>query len=66
MASVVQRWEQEAAKAEEYGVRTVFARFGIVLGREGGALPLMALPYKLGVGGTIGTPRESNGYHGFK
>ena len=56
LASVVQRWEQEAAKAEEYGVRTVFARFGIILGREGGALPLMALPYKLGVGGTMGPP----------
>ena len=56
LASVVQRWEQEAAKAEEYGVRTVFARFGIVLGGEGGALPLMALPYKLGVGGTMGPP----------
>ncbi|VEF46868.1 NAD dependent epimerase/dehydratase family protein [Bacillus freudenreichii] len=57
LADTVQKWERKASEASRYGVRTVFARFGIILGREG-ALPLMALPYKLGIGGTIGTGRQ--------
>lgn len=58
LASVVRRWESEAAEAENrYGVRTVFTRFGVILG-NGGALPSMALPYKLGVGGTVGSGRQ--------
>lgn len=57
LATVVRSWEAEAKKAEQFGVRTVLARFGIVLGKEG-ALPLMALPYKLGAGGTVGTGKQ--------
>ncbi|RST77443.1 TIGR01777 family protein [Siminovitchia acidinfaciens] len=57
LADTVQKWERKASEASRYGVRTVFARFGIILGREG-ALPLMALPYKVGIGGTIGTGRQ--------
>jgi uncharacterized protein len=53
LAKVVRLWENEGAVAKEYGIRTVFARFGIILGQKG-ALPLMVLPYKWGVGGTIG------------
>jgi len=53
LASVVTAWEKEAEKAKEYGVRTVCARFGLILG-EGGSLPLMSLPVKLFVGGKIG------------
>src|SRR5699024_8258785 len=44
-------------KVERYGVRPVFVRLGIVLGK-GGALPLMALPYKLFAGGTVGSGRQ--------
>src|SRR5699024_836849 len=54
LAQVVQHWEKEAKKVERYGVRPVFVRLGIVLGK-GGALPLMALPYKLFAGGTVGS-----------
>lgn len=54
LATVVKSWEEQASVAEQHGIRTVLARLGLILGNEG-ALPLMALPYKLGVGGTVGS-----------
>jgi hypothetical protein len=53
LAGVVQKWEEQAEQAGRLGVRTVLVRLGLILGKEG-ALPLMALPYRLGMGGTIG------------
>ncbi|WP_264740393.1 TIGR01777 family oxidoreductase [Cytobacillus firmus] len=55
LAETVIRWEAEASKAEEFEVRTVFCRFGIILEKNDGALPRMALPYKFYAGGTVGT-----------
>jgi uncharacterized protein len=52
-SEVVQAWEAEARRAEELGVRVVTARSGVVLSRNGGALPKMLTPFKLGVGGPV-------------
>src|SRR5207302_11104441 len=49
---------QEARTAEEFGVRVVTPRIGVVLGRGGGALARMLLPFRLGVGGRLGTGRQ--------
>ena len=58
LADVAQEWEAEAVKAEALGIRVVLARFGIILAREGGALPKMLFPFKLGVGGRLGSGKQ--------
>ena len=55
LAQVCVAWEAEVAPATEAGVRTVFARSGIVLDAHGGALKQMLLPFKLGIGGRQGS-----------
>jgi uncharacterized protein (TIGR01777 family) len=52
------QWENEAYKAEAFGVRVVTLRFGVILARDGGALKQMLLPFKLGIGGRIGNGRQ--------
>src|SRR6266498_141281 len=51
-------WEQAALGAKEREIRTIIFRFGVVLGRDGGALNKMLPPFKLGLGGTIGDGRQ--------
>jgi len=58
LATLCQRWEDATTPASSAGVRTVITRFGIVLGREGGALKQMLPPFKLGIGGPIGSGRQ--------
>ncbi len=58
LASLGQEWEAEAVKAEVLGIRVVRARFGIILSQHGGALAKMLLPFKLGVGGRIGSGQQ--------
>ena len=54
----VHDWERHANRAENLGVRVALARFGVILGNESGALPSMLLPYKLYVGGTVGSGEQ--------
>jgi uncharacterized protein (TIGR01777 family) len=58
LAKVCVDWEREAHAAEALGVRVVTPRLGVVLGPNGGALAQMLLPFKLGVGGRLGTGRQ--------
>jgi hypothetical protein len=53
LAQLVIDWEQEAAKAEQAGIRTVMLRTGIVLDTQGGALKPLLLPFRLYVGGPV-------------
>jgi len=57
LAEVVKRWEELARRAEG-AARVVILRFGVVLGADGGALGKMLLPFRLGVGGPIGSGRQ--------
>ncbi len=58
LAEVCQAWEAEARRAEEFQVRVVMLRTGVVLGRDGGALKQMLIPFKLGLGGPVGNGRQ--------
>ncbi|MES2068823.1 MAG: TIGR01777 family oxidoreductase [Pseudomonadota bacterium] len=53
MSQLCQAWEAAAQAAGAHGVRVVRMRFGVVFGRQG-ALPMMLLPIKLGLGGPLG------------
>lgn len=54
LAEVCAEWEAASAGVEKLGVRRALLRTAVVLSTEGGALPKMALPFKLFVGGPIG------------
>lgn len=58
LAETAQAWEHAAAPAQQAGIRVVLARTGIVLGRDGGALARMLLPFHLGVGGRLGSGKQ--------
>ena len=58
LGQVALGWEQEAHAAEQFGVRVVTPRIGVVLGRGGGALAQMLWPFRLGVGGRLGTGNQ--------
>jgi uncharacterized protein len=51
-------WEAEASRAIPNGVRTVIARFGVILSQKGGALPAMVGPFRLGLGGRLGSGKQ--------
>lgn len=56
LAEVCKAWEEAASRAES--CRTVIARFGVVLAADGGALPKMAIPFRLFAGGKVGDGRQ--------
>ena len=58
LGEMSQAWEAEAAKAAAFGARVVHLRTGIVLARQGGALGKMLPPFKMGVGGVVGSGKQ--------
>jgi uncharacterized protein len=58
VAGVCVQWEAATAPAADAGVRVARVRSGIVLGREGGVLPRLLLPFRLGLGGRIASGRQ--------
>jgi uncharacterized protein (TIGR01777 family) len=54
-AEVAYKWENSSAELDSAGVRRVIIRMGIVLDAKSGALPLMVLPFKMFVGGPLGS-----------
>jgi len=58
LSETAREWESEALKAEALGIRVVRARFGVILSKQGGALPQMIRPFQFGVGGKIGTGKQ--------
>jgi uncharacterized protein (TIGR01777 family) len=58
LAEVCQAWEKEAQAAEALGVRVVRVRIGVVLDSRGGALQRMLPPFRMGVGGRLGSGKQ--------
>src|SRR5262249_19016351 len=58
LAGVAERWESAAQPARDAGIRVVTFRHGIVLSRRGGALARLLVPFRLGLGGPVGSGRQ--------
>jgi len=58
VARVCVQWEGATAPAADAGIRVARTRSGIVLGRDGGVLPRLLLPFRLGLGGRIASGRQ--------
>lgn len=51
-------WEDKAKEAESHGIRASWVRIGVVLAKEGGALQKLLLPFKMCVGGPVGSGKQ--------
>jgi uncharacterized protein len=58
LANVVREWEAAELEAERASLRTVILRFGVILSKMGGALPRIIVPFRLGLGGRLGSGRQ--------
>ncbi|MEQ6121485.1 TIGR01777 family oxidoreductase [Reichenbachiella sp. MALMAid0571] len=58
LSDVVEEWEKSVDKFSALGIRTVKLRIGLVLAKNGGALPKMALPVKFFIGSPLGTGKQ--------
>jgi len=58
LSKVAKAWEAATDAARRNGIRVVNLRIGFVLGKAGGGLATMLLPFKLGVGGRVGSGRQ--------
>ncbi|HVS45410.1 MAG TPA: TIGR01777 family oxidoreductase [Verrucomicrobiae bacterium] len=58
LAGVCVRWEAEAGRVADMGMRVAIVRTGIALGSDGGALAKLLPPFRLGVGGIVGSGKQ--------
>ncbi|MGC9194594.1 MAG: TIGR01777 family oxidoreductase [Syntrophobacteraceae bacterium] len=58
MSEVCMKWEEEAKRAEQAGMRVCLCRFGIVLGKDGGALAMMLPAFRFLLGSPLGSGRQ--------
>jgi uncharacterized protein len=58
LARLARDWEEEALRAQDFGMRVVVLRFGVVLSSIGGALKRMLPPFRLGMGGRLGSGKQ--------
>jgi len=58
LAVLCSHWEDEARKLVREGIRLALLRTGVVLEKDGGALPRMLLPFRFGLGGPVGSGRQ--------
>ena len=58
LGNLAKDWENSALEARNFGVRCAIFRFGIVLGKEGGAFAKMVTPFRFGLGGNIGSGKQ--------
>jgi uncharacterized protein (TIGR01777 family) len=58
LSDLVRDWEHATSPAQEAGIRVVHSRFGIVLSPRGGALAKMLPPFKMGLGGRVGSGQQ--------
>ncbi len=58
LASVAMRWEASTGDVNQWGVRRVVVRIGTVLSKDGGALPMLLLPFRFFAGGPLGSGRQ--------
>jgi len=58
LAALTREWESTAVKARDYGAHVTLMRFGIVLGRRGGALQQMITPFKWWMGSPLGSGNQ--------
>lgn len=58
LAEVCREWEAATQPAQDAGIRVVHMRFGVVLDRSGGALAKLLLPFRLGLGGPLGSGKQ--------
>jgi uncharacterized protein len=58
LAEVCEQWEESALPARDAGIRVWHIRSGLIFAKKGGVLPLMLIPFRLGVGGKLGSGRQ--------
>ncbi len=58
LAGVCRQWESATAVAEHAGIRVVKLRFGVILTKDGGIMGSMLRPFKLGLGGKVGSGQQ--------